>query len=225
MRTAWHPARGGHVGFGWCVTARSGSRPEFRSPLVEAVSVGSGGDGEGGMVTAHELGIAAGEVVPQLLAVGVGGARGGTGSAGEQFIAAGHEAGVAMTRARGDGLGEPLIEREWRQRGAERRSVEVPGRVPLVGGDHPMVGGHEVVARDRLQHLAQVDDDRVAVGGNVDPLAILVLDLKSCNAVLPQQREESGVVMGVDARLTGGRGWVVDELTSDMQRSPNIWCR
>jgi hypothetical protein len=70
----------------------------------------------------------------------------------------------------------------------------------------------DVVAGHRLQHLAQVDDERIVAWRHVDPIAVRVEDLQPTDAVLHQQGEEPGVVVGIDARFPGRRRRVMDEL-------------
>ena len=65
--------------------------------------------------------------------------------------------GLAATAAANAG-----VEGERIERGAQVGTVEVARREPGLGGDHPVGRGDDVVAGHRLQHLAEVDDERVA---------------------------------------------------------------
>jgi hypothetical protein len=86
-----------------------------------------------------------------------------------------------------------------RERRAEVGAVEVGAGEARLGGDDPVGAGDEVVAGHRLQHLADVDDDGARRRVDVEPLAVGGQGLQAADAVLQQQREEAGVVVGVDA--------------------------
>ena len=164
------------------------------------------------MVSRHQVRVAAGEVVPELLAVRVGRRRRGTSSPVEEFVPAGHEPGVAVVGAVRHGDGEAFVQRELHERGLQSWAVEVGRRVALLGGHDPVGGGDEVVAGHRLQRLTEVHDHGAVVHGHVDPLAVLVLHLEPADAALQQQGEEAGVVVRVDTGFASGCGRIVDEL-------------
>ena len=127
-------------------------------------------------------------------------------------------AALAMNPARrvigagGDPCGEPGVEVEAVEADVERRTVEVPGRAPVGGGDHPVRRGDEEVAGHRLQHLTEVDDERPRHRRDVDPVPGVVLHLQPCDGSGGQQREEAGVVVGVDTRTTCRGRRIVDQL-------------
>jgi hypothetical protein len=75
-----------------------------------------------------------------------------------------------------------------------------------------MRGSDEIVARDGLQHLTEVDHQCPGSGRNVDPFPRWVLRLQSADSVLHQKCQKAGVMVRVDAGFAVRRGRVVHEL-------------
>ena len=102
----------------------------------------------------------------------------------------------ALAARRGSGQCRRQVDR--REGGLELRVVEEGDRDPLDSDRwaHDAVhGGLEVAARDELEHLADVDDERAGQRGHADELTV-ALDLQPADGVLVDEAQEPGVAVG-----------------------------
>ena len=163
------------------------------------------------MVPGHIGRVAPGVVVPELLSIDARPRARLSRLPGKELIAFGHEACVGMPWAVPNGLRERRRERQRVEARTEVGSMEVRRREPGLGGHYAMCGGDHVVPTDLLEHLAEVYHEGSRHDGYVDPVAGGIESLQTTDLVLRENRDEAGIVVGVDAALAGRRRGVANE--------------